>query len=329
MEKVSIIIPVYNVEKYIKKCVESVVNQSYSNLEVIIVNDGTKDDSITKINEIIEKDNRIILLEKENGGLSSARNYGLDYATGKYIAFLDSDDYIDENMIKKMVNKLESENLDFVEINYYYLYEENNTKKKAPLLMYDNKNEFLAKGRVNVSNKLYKKEIIDKSNLRFQNGVYYEDIGFTNKYVLNSKNIGYINYEGYYYLQRSNSIIGSKNPKGKLDIIDVFEDLIKYYKDNNLYNKYHSELEYLVSRIILGSSFKRIIDIEDKDIRLEYIEKTYKFLKLNFPDYKNNIYLNKKSTLSSSKLRLKENLKNYILKRLNIKLLKFIAKIKF
>lgn len=330
MEKVSIIIPVYNVEKYIEKCLLSVINQTYKNLEILIVNDGTKDNSVNIIKKVMEetKDERIILLEKENGGLSSARNYGMKYATGTYIIFIDSDDYIDKYMAERLVKKAEEGNYDLVETNYCLVYEENMEIKKIPNIVFDNISEFLAKGRVNVSNKLFCKEIIDKYNLQFQEGVYYEDIGFSQKYVLNCKNISYIDDISYYYLQRGNSIIGSKSPKGKLDIIKVFEDLINYYKVNNFFDKYYDEIEYLTTRIILGSSYKRMINIEDKKIREEYIEKTYNFLIDNFPKYKKNKYLRQKSKLSTPKLRFKENIKNLVLRNVNLDLLKFIGKIK-
>lgn len=330
MEKVTIIIPVYNVEKYIKKCLVSVINQTYKNIEILVVNDGTKDNSVEVIKKIIKEtsDERIKLLEKENGGLSSARNYGLNHASGKYIMFVDSDDTINPYMVEKMVDKIEKYGLDMVETNFCYLYEQTKKIENVSGTMYDNKKEFLAKGRVLVSNKIFRRNIIEKNKLRFQEGVYYEDIGFTNKYILNSKKIGFIDYVGYNYLQRKNSITGSNNFKGKLDIINVFENLIEYYIKNNFYEEYYNELEYLITRIILGSSFKRMLKInvrtkKEKEEKIKYIEKTYSFLIEKFPNYKKNKYLNNKNGNNKKK----EKIKNIILKLLNLNIMKLIAKL--
>ena len=130
MPKVSIIVPVYNVEKYIEKCLESLVNQTLEDIEIIVVNDGTKDNSKEKILQYIEKyPQKIVYLEKENGGLSDARNYGLPVAKGEYIAFLDSDDYIEKNMYEEMYKKAKEENSDMVECDF--LWEYLNSEKKV------------------------------------------------------------------------------------------------------------------------------------------------------------------------------------------------------
>ena len=124
MPKISIIVPVYNVEKYIERCLKSLVNQTLQDIEIIIVNDGSQD----KSEEIIEKyvkenHNKIKYYEKSNGGLSSARNYGIEYATGEYIAFLDSDDYVETNMYEEMYNLAKKENADMVECDYIWEWE--------------------------------------------------------------------------------------------------------------------------------------------------------------------------------------------------------------
>ena len=113
MPKVSVIVPVYNVEKYIEKCLESLVNQTLKDIEIIIVNDGSKDKSEKIINKFLSKYKNIVYVEKQNGGLSDARNYGMKYAKGEYIAFLDSDDYVDTTIYEKMYNKAKEENADF------------------------------------------------------------------------------------------------------------------------------------------------------------------------------------------------------------------------
>mgnify|MGYP000233519789 FL=1 len=125
--KVSIIIPVYGVEKYISQCLESVINQSYENIEIIVVNDGTKDNSMKIVEEYL-LDERIKIINKENGGLASARNRGIEEATGEYIYFLDSDDWIEVNTIEVLVE--ESNNLDIIYSNFWYFDEKNQKKEK-------------------------------------------------------------------------------------------------------------------------------------------------------------------------------------------------------
>ena len=106
MGKVSIIVPIYNVEKYLSKCIESILSQTYKNIEIILVDDGSPDNSPQICDEYAKKDDRIIVIHKANGGVSSARNAGIDIATGKYIGFVDPDDYIENNMYELMVNKI-------------------------------------------------------------------------------------------------------------------------------------------------------------------------------------------------------------------------------
>lgn len=313
MNKVSLIVPIYNTEKYLNKCLDSILNSTYQNIEIIIVNDGTQDKSMDIVKSY--KDKRIKIYEKENGGLSSARNYGLDKATGKYVIFIDSDDYIDKFMIQVLVSQIEKTSSDMIECNFFYDYETKNKVKPDYRYFYRDKKEFLAKGRVLVCNKIFRKSVIDKYNLRFQEGIHYEDIGFTHKFVLNSKKVDYVESAFYYYVQRSDSIIGNNNYKGKLDIIMALDDLIKYYKENKFYNKYKMELEYLCTRIILGSSLKRILKIKNREKRLEYIDKTYEFLITNFPKYKKNTYLRENSK------------KNLALKLMNKRLLKIVGHI--
>ena len=127
MYKVSVIVPIYNVEKYIKKCLNSLVNQTLQEIQIILVNDGSKDKSGEIAKEYAQMyKNKILYLEKENGGLSDARNYGIPYAEGEYIAFIDSDDYIDENAYEEMYDKAKKENSDYVECDFIWEYPNKN-----------------------------------------------------------------------------------------------------------------------------------------------------------------------------------------------------------
>lgn len=164
--KVSIIIPVYGVEKYISQCLESVINQSYENIEIIVVNDGTKDNSMKIVEEYL-LDERIKIINKENGGLASARNRGIEEATGEYIYFLDSDDWIEVNTIEVLVE--ESNNLDIIYSNFWYFDEKNQKKRKNKEKIKSNMSmtgEYLLgySTEIMVWNKIYKKVFLKKNN---------------------------------------------------------------------------------------------------------------------------------------------------------------------
>ena len=182
MPKVSVIVPVYNVGKYIDKCLKSLVEQTLSDIEIIIVNDGSTDDSKKVIDNYIERyPEKIVYLEKKNGGLSDARNYGIPYAKGEYIAFLDSDDYVELDMYEKMYETAKKENSDMVECDFYWEYP-NKTKKDIGVI-YSGQNEMLENVRVVAWNKLIKREILEISKIQFPKGYRYDDVEFTYKLI--------------------------------------------------------------------------------------------------------------------------------------------------
>lgn len=192
--KVSIIIPVYGVEKYISQCLESVINQSYENIEIIVVNDGTKDNSMKIVEEYL-LDERIKIINKENGGLASARNRGIEEATGEYIYFLDSDDWIEVNTIEVLVE--ESNNLDIIYSNFWYFDEKNQKKRKNKEKIKSNMSmtgEYLLgySTEIMVWNKIYKKSFLEEKQLRFLEGIIHEDEEFTFKCYMNSPQVKYI-----------------------------------------------------------------------------------------------------------------------------------------
>ena len=268
MPKISIIVPVYNVEIYIDKCLKILTEQTLRDIEIIIVNDG----SLDKSEEIIEKyvkenPTKIKYYEKENGGLSSARNYGLEYATGEYIAFLDSDDYVETNMYEEMYNLAKKENADMVECDFIWEWEYGKKifdKRRE----YKTKEEMMKKPRVVAWNKIYKRKII-------------------NKYFV-------------HYTQREDSITNKQTQKVE-DIFKILDSIFDYYIDQNLYNKYKKELKYMSRRILLGSSLKRIIKIKDSHLRRKMLLKTIIYL-LKFRKSINDINNKKRICFGITKL---------------------------
>lgn len=292
MPKVSLIIPVYNVENYIEKCLNSVVNQTLKDMEVIIVNDGSKDLSKQKIQKYLEKYPWIKYLEKENGGLSDARNYGMPYATGKYIAFLDSDDYVEETMYEEMYNIAEKENADMVDCDFVWEYP--NRKRKDIGEIYKTKKEMIEKCRVVAWNKIIKREILEKTKIKFPVGLRYEDMEFFYKLVPYINKVSFIKKCFVHYVQRENSIANTQNVRTK-EIFIILDNTISYYKEKGLYDEYRDELEYIYVKFLLCSSLKRISKIAEKKERKQAQKETWDNINKKFPNWRKNPILKKKN----------------------------------
>ena len=292
MIKVSIIVPFYNVENYIEKCLQSLVNQTLEDIEILLVNDGSQDTSEAIAKQFAEKyPNKIIYLEKENGGLSDARNYAIPYAKGQYIAFLDSDDYVETNMYEEMYNKAKKEDLDYVECDFLWEYPDKTLESKGK--QYNNKKEMFIHTRVVAWNKLIKREIVQNNHLEFPKGYRYEDVEFFYKLLPFIHHYGIVQKPLIHYVQRENSISNVQNARTK-EIIDVLGHVIEYYKENNLFEEYQEEIEYTYARYILCSSMLRMVMIEDKKERKEIINMAWKSLNTQFVNWKKNTYLKNK-----------------------------------
>lgn len=289
MPKVSVIVPIYNVEKYLEKCINSLLSQTLEDIQIILVNDGSKDNS-GNIAKECEKNNknRIIYVEKENGGLSDARNYGLKYATGDFIAFLDSDDYIEKNAYEEMYNKAIEENADYVECDF--IWEFPNKIRVDKQYPYKNKKEMLSFVRVVAWNKLIKRQLITDNNLEFPKGLRYEDVEFTYKLIPFINKFAYVDKPFIHYVQREGSIANVQNER-TAEIFTVLDNVIEFYKKNNIYEEYRDELEYNYARYLLCSSLKRMCKIKDKTIREKLLTESWERLNLNFPNWKENVIL--------------------------------------
>lgn len=289
MPKVSVIVPIYNVEKYLEKCINSLLSQTLEDIQIILVNDGSKDNSgnIAKEYEKNNK-NRIIYVEKENGGLSDARNYGLKYATGDFIAFLDSDDYIEKNAYEEMFNKAIEENADYVECDF--IWEFPNKIRVDKQYPYKNKKEMLSFVRVVAWNKLIKRQLITDNNLEFPKGLRYEDVEFTYKLIPFINKFTYVDKPFIHYVQREGSIANVQNER-TAEIFTVLDNVIEFYKKNNIYEEYRDELEYNYARYLLCSSLKRMCKIKDKTIREKLLTESWERLNSNFPNWKENVIL--------------------------------------
>ena len=320
--KVSIIVPVYNVERYIKKCLDSLVCQTLNNIEIIVVNDGSPDNSELIINEYAQKYSNIRYFKKENGGVGSARNFGLSKAIGKYILFVDSDDYIDITMAEKMYNSAVINNSDMVICNINDLNEKtgnivryfNNTVGVTNV--YDNKALML--NRPAPWNKLYRKELFDDPEFRYVSNKWYEDLRLTTKLYLKCKTISFVEENLYYYLIRENSIMNNKNISRNYEIIEAFEDIINYFKKNNFYQKFYEELNFLgIEHIYIAAAVRVITNSDSKEAK-KNVAPLYDYFNHNFSLNNKYIYL-----LSKNKRVI-----YFLLKHRMYSLVKFIFRMK-
>ena len=292
MPKVSVIVPVYNVEKYLAKCLDSIVNQSFKDLEILIVNDGSQDNSQSIIDEYVKKYDFVKSYKKKNGGLSDARNYAIKRACGQYIALVDSDDYIDKDFVGKLYTKAIENDLDLVVCDTVFVYEGGHEQiSKSNLHFSDNnlKNYLLAPPTGCI--RLYKRELF-KNNL-FKKGILYEDLEFTPRLVKKTKKIGFVEEGLYYYLQRPGSIM--KQADFNFKLLDIFEVLKVNQKA--LKNEYPLELEYLYITHLLRTTTLRFLDYKNTD---KYLKQINDIMREDFPKWESNIYYKK----SSFKLKL-------------------------
>lgn len=291
MPKVSVIVPFYNVEGYIEKCLETLVNQTLKDIEIILVNDGSKDRSVDIVKKFMkEYPDKIVYLEKQNGGLADARNYAIPYAKGEYIAFLDSDDYVEKDMYQLMYELAQKESSDMVECNFIWEYPD---KKREDIgEFYIGQFEMLEKVRVVAWNKLIKREILEKNKIEFPKGLQYEDVEFTYKLVPFINKVSFVKKLCVHYVQREGSISNSQNERTK-EIFEVLENVINFYKEKEIYDKFKTQLEYLYVRYAFCSSLLRIVKIQDETVQENLLNLTWQNVNEKYPNWKQNEIIKK------------------------------------
>lgn len=240
--KISVIIPVYNVEKYLKRCLDSVINQTYKNLEIILIDDGSTDKSGNICDEYAAKDKRIIVIHKENGGLSDARNKGLDICTGDYISFIDSDDWINLNYFDVLLKNLLEYDVDVACCDYLRTnkYEQNNDINIENVQIFRDEKIleiYLEKELVSACAKLYRKEKF--YDVRFPLKKVNEDISTIFLVFIRSKTVSFIDKKLYFYFRNTGSITKSKFSRKNLDLLHAWKEV------SNLSKNYSKEIKKL------------------------------------------------------------------------------------
>lgn len=252
MSKVSVIVPVYNVERYLPKCIESIQNQTEKDIEIILVDDGSSDGSGVICDRYAEGDARILVIHQENGGLSAARNAGIAKANSDYLIFIDSDDYVDSDLIEKTYEAVLSTDADIVVYGYVKVMENGETSYVYDLPMQLEEGVFSIETKPELllmtpsaCNKLFSKSLFDE--VKFPLRAWYEDLYTIPKLYTQAANICCLrNFYPYKYLTRENSIMTSGNiEKTKKDRIAAVDSVLAYYKGVGLYEKFADELNWL------------------------------------------------------------------------------------
>lgn len=298
---ISIVIPVYKVEKYLEKCIESVLKQTYTNLQIILVDDGSPDNCGKICDEYAKRDSRIDVIHKVNGGLSEARNVGISKAKGRYIGFVDSDDYIKENMYEILLNLIKKYNADASICNLYdviegkeYIRNKNNGIQEYSRL--DILKEVLLDKNIQsyAWNKLYKKELFDE--VKYPIGKKYEDIG-TTFYIFEKCNKIVVTSEPeYYYLKRSNSLVNNVTESTVFDYMELILQRYLYINDNIKELKQYNDYYLVRTLLTANNDIKELKQIEEKtkqkynelyNISKEILRTNYSNLKKFFTEEQN------------------------------------------
>lgn len=313
---VSVIVPVYNVENYLRKSVDSIRNQTLTNIEIILIDDGSTDASGEICDELALVDERIRVIHKENGGVSEARNVGVQQARADFIGFVDADDYIDEMMYERLYDEIIQEEADLAYCNFYhvdgnhmrsdYSYESG----KVVLERLNLVNNLLTSNNISVHlwTKLYKKEIAIKH--KFPVGKTHEDAAFLIPYVLDCKKAVGIMEPMYYYIKRNGSMVNRDYSPEDLDFIDVHEKNFELLKDTSVflmgakYRLYWSRF-YVLDKMLISAEFK------DFDTR----RKVVKYLRKHFFDIIKNPYVKKGRKLAMLALMFHEKFYELALRR--------------
>ena len=311
-KKVSIIVPVYGVEEWLERCMESLVHQTLQDIEIIVVNDGSPDNSQEIIDRYVEEYPDLVQGHiKENGGLSDARNYGLQYATGEYVAFVDSDDYVDVTMYEKLYDKAMEEDADAVTCAYFKINEKKKTRKsaqKGTMYLYGKNIRENPTMLITMApyawNKMIRRSVFEETGILFPKGIIFEDICTMYPLLLYCNKVSKVDEELYYYIeQREGSIMTTYSPK-KMQLLDSFKLLNDRFMEAGEFENFHDELVTLNLRHTYYR-FKEFGAYKKRGFQIKFIHRAFRQLKKYFPDWRENFGFFRNFTLPADRERKK------------------------
>lgn len=292
---ISVIIPVYNVEQYLNKCLDSVINQDFDSFEIIIVDDGSTDGSLETAKEYEDKyRNKIKLITQTNKGSGGARNTGIEAAQGKYIMFVDSDDTIKPGTLSYLYQEIQRADADIAFFGIEFVKDDGTVN--SALRPTENERVITSLEEYpiccyldpSVCSKLFKTSLFKDNNLKFTEKVWYEDLRLLPKLALKSDKLVFLNRVCYSYLQREGSKMHNANVEKNIDMLDTVKDVIGFYKENGTFEKYYSPLEFMTAFHLMILCSMRVAGTDPKNHLLKDFRD---YAKEIFPDFMKNKFI--------------------------------------
>lgn len=294
MELITVVIPVFNVLPYLEQCVSSVRNQSYAQLEIVLVDDGSTDKSGELCDQYAGEDPRIRVIHQENQGLGAARNAGLQQAKGDLILFVDGDDWIQPNMAEELYQILITHRAQIAVCDADVVAEDGRLLKRMESALpprepinLESMPQLMFVPHV-AWNKLYRKELFLERDCLYPSREWYEDFRVTTKLYTKAQRVVYLNRSLYCYRLRSGSIQNNRNLSRKREKMEAMDDIIRYYKNKGLYDTYRNELEFLA---VWNIYYAPCVDLIRRDWRHPLIQQFSRYIRDTFPDYRRNPYV--------------------------------------
>lgn len=290
---ITVIVPVYNVEKYLERCLYSLENQTLNELVVYVINDGSTDQSLDIVKKFVNRNpSRFKLFNKINGGLSDARNYGLKFVETEYLGFIDGDDYVENDFYEKLLTKAIADQSDIVLSDIVYEWEQSNKQHRLSGLKQDKLGSYLFMSPLFAWNKLYRTSLFKENHFEYSQGLWYEDIPVSFPLFALANKVSYEPDTYVHYLQRSGSIMATFTHKKLWDIFEILNQVILRFKDIKLIEKYNAEIEYLhIEQLLLFGMFRFLRSDESYDL----VRKAYEIMHKNFPKWRTNKFIRKQN----------------------------------
>ena len=285
----SVIVPVYNVSQYLQECVDALTRQTFDDYEIILVDDGSTDDSGVRCDGFrSEFPDRVRVIHQTNGGLGAARNTGLEAARGEYFLFVDSDDTISRDTLRILDRKIRETSAKMVVFGFYYVYPDRKEPGEEPMLAGEDhvtlaQHPELLMQTPSACLRAWHRSLFDDPEVRFPGRVWYEDLRTTPKALAHCDSISVIPDRLYFYLQREGSILHNPNLRRNLEILDAMDDLLDYFTRNGLMEQYGPWLECLTAENMILAAQRVLM----RDPKAPFLPEFIRYLSAHFPDYLN------------------------------------------
>ena len=308
--RVSVIVPIYNTEKYLRRCLDSLINQTLDGVQIVAVDDGSTDSSPAILEEYVSKyPDRFLVYRQENSGQAVARNRALDMCEGFYIGFLDSDDYVKPQMFERLYNLAQDRKADYVACGYTDTMIKDGQdvvlKEYVAAPPCKQSRDLYFDALVSPFIHLYRADVFQRSGVKFPEGLIYEDTAFYMNLIPHLNTVACINEPLAYRVRHSHSTMTTISADRVRNIFGVIDDVQKYYKEQDLFfDKFFDYKDYMCVRILLGSNMDRISLVEDAGQRKQLIAETFAYLDKNFPQYKKNRFFTNSNKMKDKILKL-------------------------